>query len=126
MSLKYILVTPAKNEEANLERTIESVLAQTLRPKKWIIVSDGSTDNTDNIGERYSQKYIFIEFIRNDRSGKHDFGSKADIVNRVFKSIQKEDFDLFGNLDADIQLPEDYYEKIIFIDWNPSYRFLSS
>ena len=62
----YILITPAYNEEVYLEKTIHSVIAQAHLPKKWVIVSDGSTDRTDAIATNYAVKYRFIEFIRHE------------------------------------------------------------
>ena len=58
-TLNYVLITPARNEAAFIEQTIESVVAQTARPAKWVIVSDGSTDGTDEIVGRYATSRIF-------------------------------------------------------------------
>jgi len=55
--LKYALVTPARNEEALIEQTILSVVAQTIRPVRWVIVSDGSTDGTDEIVKRHARHH---------------------------------------------------------------------
>src|SRR5262245_651367 len=62
--LGYVLITPARNEAATIEKTLQSVVAQTLRPKKWIIVSDGSTDATDEIVRRYAEENKWIDLIR--------------------------------------------------------------
>src|SRR4051794_32285505 len=76
----YVLVTPARNEEAYLEKTIESVVAQTIHPLKWVIVSDGSLDRTDEIARRYASRFQFIQFERVGepaQAGKKDFGAKV-------------------------------------------------
>ena len=65
-TLEYVLITPARNEADLIEGTIKAVVAQTLRPKRWIIVSDGSTDGTDDIVTRYARDYSFIELLRHD------------------------------------------------------------
>lgn len=62
----YVLMTAAFNEEAYIETTIRSVVQQTLLPQKWIVVSDGSTDNTDRIIQKYTNQYKFIELLRID------------------------------------------------------------
>jgi glycosyltransferase involved in cell wall biosynthesis len=62
--LNYVLVTPARNEEAFIELTIRSMLSQTGRPVKWIIVSDGSTDRTDEIVKRHASGHEWIELLR--------------------------------------------------------------
>ncbi|MEL6820905.1 MAG: glycosyltransferase family A protein, partial [Calditrichota bacterium] len=64
--MKYVLITPARNEEAYLEKTIQSVIAQTILPEQWIIVSDGSTDRTDEIAAGYAEKHSFIQLITNE------------------------------------------------------------
>ena len=111
-SLKYALVTPAKNEDAFIEKTLASVVAQTVLPQKWVIVSDGSTDKTDEIVGRYSQKYDFIELIRREGTTRH-FGNKVHAFREGYAALSDIEYDFVGNLDADIELPEDYYEQIL-------------
>ena len=61
---QYVLITPARNEAEFIELTLKSVVAQTARPLKWVIVSDGSTDGTDEIVGRYAAKHPWIELLR--------------------------------------------------------------
>jgi glycosyltransferase involved in cell wall biosynthesis len=109
----YVLVTPARNEAQYIEKTIESVISQTAPPKRWIIVSDGSTDATDDIVKSYSAKFDFIELIRRDCRLVRDFGSKVKAINAGYNRIQNLEFDYFGNLDADIAFDPDYYATIM-------------
>ena len=60
---RYVLITPARNEAAFIEKTIESVVAQTIRPVRWVIVSDGSTDGTDDIVRKHAAKHDWIELV---------------------------------------------------------------
>ena len=99
----YVLVTPARNEESHIARTIEAVLAQTWLPSRWIIVSDGSTDRTDEIVSAYAAEHEFIEFVRSARSsGGRDFGSKVQAFNAGYAQLAGVTFDYIGNLDADV------------------------
>jgi len=109
----YVLITPARNEETNIEKTIQSVVSQTILPKKWVIVSDGSTDSTDDIVRRYAARYLFIELIRAADSGKYNFGSKVYAFNAGYARINDVDYDYIGNLDADITFQQDYCERIL-------------
>ena len=61
MELKYVLITPARNEEEFIEKTILSVISQTVLPQKWIIVSDHSTDRTNEIVEKYDTQFLIRE-----------------------------------------------------------------
>ena len=113
---EYILITPAYNEEAYLEKTIQSVIVQTLLPKKWVIVSDGSTDRTDKIASSYASKYNFIEFIRHE--GESIPGAvlsyrKVSAIRSGFKRLGNITYDYYGNLDADITFKPDFYESLI-------------
>ena len=63
MDNTYILVTAAKNEEDYIEKTIRSVISQTITPRKWVIVSDGSNDETEKIVSQYSSKHNFIQLL---------------------------------------------------------------
>ena len=60
----YVLITPARNEEAFIEKTIESMIQQTVLPRKWVIVDDGSTDKTPDIVSRYLEQYPWIEMVQ--------------------------------------------------------------
>jgi biofilm PGA synthesis N-glycosyltransferase PgaC len=111
--LTYVLVTPARNEERFIERTIRSVISQTAIPKKWVIVSDGSTDATDEIIKKYLPDYPWIELVRMpDRKERH-FGGKVQCFNAGFDRILDEEFDVIGNLDADITFDKDYFEFLM-------------
>ncbi len=113
MNLKYVLVTPARNEEAFIEGTIRSVIAQTVRPAKWVIVSDGSTDRTDEIVRRYTSEHSWIELLRMPEHRDRQFAAKAHGFNAGYARLQELDFDIIGNLDADITFEPDYYEFLL-------------
>ena len=111
--LRYALITPAWNEEAHLGRLIDSVAAQTLRPVRWVIVSDGSTDSTDAIVREASERFPWIVLLRRERPSERHFAGKAQAVNAGYASLAGVEFDLVGNLDADITLPPDFYEFLV-------------
>ncbi len=110
---KYVLITPAKNEEAFIEGTIQAVVMQTILPLKWIIVSDHSTDRTCEIVERYQEKYPFLELLRLNGSPERDYASKVRAFNSGYRRVRQLDYAFIGNLDADISFGSDYYERII-------------
>lgn len=113
MKPTYALITPAWNEEANLERVIRSVIAQSVLPMQWMIVSDGSTDQTDLIVRSYGERYPWIRLLRLERSPERHFAGKAHAVNAGYQALKNIEFDLVGNLDADITIPADYYEFLL-------------
>jgi glycosyltransferase involved in cell wall biosynthesis len=111
-SNKYILITAAKNEQGYIEGTIKSVISQNIKPILWIIVSDGSTDNTDDIVKMYADQYEFMQYIRNDKTDDRNFASKVYAINSAISTIKNIDYDFIGILDADITFDSNYYEKI--------------
>jgi biofilm PGA synthesis N-glycosyltransferase PgaC len=112
-ALAYALITPAWNEDAHLAAVIDSVAAQTVRPVRWVIVSDGSTDRTDAIVRDASTRWPWIVLLRRERSSGRHFAGKAHAVNAGYASLADVSFDLIGNLDADITLPPDFYEFLV-------------
>jgi biofilm PGA synthesis N-glycosyltransferase PgaC len=110
---RYVLVTPARDEEDFIGQTIESVSLQTLRPLRWIIVNDGSTDKTREIVESYLEKYEFIKLVNLEREGNRNFSGKAIAFSHGVAELQNLDYDFIGNLDADIWVEPDYYRCII-------------
>lgn len=109
----YIIITPARNEEKNIERTIRSVVNQTLQPVKWIIVSDGSTDHTDDIVRKYLASNPWIELIRMPEHKDSHFAAKVNAFNAGYRKIKDIDFAIIGNLDADLSFEKDYFEFLI-------------
>ncbi len=109
----YVLLTSARNEESDIEKTLEAVISQTTLPKKWIIVSDGSTDRTDEIVLQYTAIHSFIKFIRRDNLEGRNFASKVHSLNFGYKLLENMDFKFIGNLDADISFCDDYYEYMM-------------
>jgi len=112
-NLEYTIVTPAHNEEAFIEETIKSVISQTILPKKWVIVSDGSTDMTDEIIQKYSNKYNWIEFVKLPEHRDRQFAAKVSAFNAGFEKLKGLSFDITGNLDADITFESDYFEFLL-------------
>ena len=76
-SLSYVLLTAARNEEEHIEKTIRSVVAQTILAKKWVIVSDGSTDHTNEIVNGYAKEYSWMQLLRMPEYGQRNFAAKA-------------------------------------------------
>lgn len=109
----YILVTAARNEAAHITQTLRSVTAQTRPPQRWIIVSDGSTDETDEIVRGFVNQFPYIELLRVEADGERNFGSKAVAVNAGYKKISDIKHAYVGILDADVSFDADYYEQVI-------------
>lgn len=109
----YVLVTPARNEGAFIEQTIKSVIAQTIRPVRWVIVSDGSTDDTETIVERYANLYPWMVLIRRPQRADRHFAGKVTAFNEGYATLEGRYFDVIGNLDADITFDSDYFEFLM-------------
>lgn len=109
----YVLVTPVRNEEATLPSTIESVIRQTIQPKEWIIVSDGSTDGTDEIVRRYGSEHPFMRLERLERSHTANFASVVDAIEAGCRALRSADYEYIGLLDADVRFSADYYQILI-------------
>jgi glycosyltransferase involved in cell wall biosynthesis len=113
VTLRYALITPARNEAGHLDRLIRSVAAQTLLPARWVVVSDGSTDGTDALVRSAAETLPWVSLLRRERLRERSFAGKALAVNAGYASLSDLEFDLVGNLDADITLPPDYYEFLV-------------
>jgi poly-beta-1,6-N-acetyl-D-glucosamine synthase len=109
----YVLVTAARNEDSYIEKTIKAVVSQTILPRKWIIVSDGSTDRTDEIVQKYGKKYKFIKLVQKKGQEIRDFSSKVYALHAGFEEIKNIDYEFIGVLDADVTFEPDYYENML-------------
>jgi glycosyltransferase involved in cell wall biosynthesis len=106
--MKYVLITPARDEEAFIERTLQSVIAQTAPPARWVIVDDGSSDRTAEIVERYVKRHPWIELLRRSPRKDRNFAGKVAAVNAGLERMRSLEFEVLGNLDADVSFEADY------------------
>jgi biofilm PGA synthesis N-glycosyltransferase PgaC len=109
----YVLITAARNEEDYIEKTIESVMAQTILPLRWVIVDDGSTDRTGEIARRYSAQTSWMDVIRMPEREDRSFAGKAGAFNVGCQRVRDLEYDIIGNLDADISFEKDYFEFLL-------------
>ena len=109
----YALVTAAYNEEKIIEQVIQSIANQSLLPQKWIIVSDGSSDRTNEIVQRQAARFGFIELLRITEDHARNFNAQLNAINLGFKHLQNTDCHFIANLDADITLEPDYFERLL-------------
>jgi len=110
----YVLITPAHNEELFVEQTFLSISRQTVPPVRWIVVNDGSTDQTGKILERCrAQRPEMVEVIHLKRPDGRDFGNKVRAFNAGLARAEGLKYAFIGNLDADISLQPEYYERIL-------------
>lgn len=109
----YVLVTAARNEASFIDQTIRSVLRQKVRPLKWVIVSDGSTDGTDDIVRNYVDKHGWIELVRQPERVERTFAGKAAAFREGYARLAGLKYDVIGNLDADVSFEEDYLEFLV-------------
>ena len=112
-SERYVLITPARNEESYIEKTIQALISQTIFPKKWMIVSDGSTDRTDDIVTKYACKYEFIQLVRMPHDGYRNFGSKVSSIDAGYSLLKNTRYNFIGILDADVSFGFDYFERVL-------------
>jgi poly-beta-1,6-N-acetyl-D-glucosamine synthase len=109
----YVLITPARNEIAFIEQTIRSVVGQTVLPQKWVIVSDGSTDGTDEVVKKYAVEHKWMELRRMPEHRDRNFAAKVACFNAGIEALKGIQYDIVGNLDADITFEKDYFEYLL-------------
>ena len=109
----YVLITPARNKAQFIELTIKSVVAQTARPLKWVIVSDGSTDGTDDIVRRYIAEYSWIELVRMPERAERHFAGKVEAFNAGSARMKDLPYEVIVSLDADISFDEGYFACLL-------------
>lgn len=112
-NVNYLLITAAYNEAQLIEKTIQSVTSQRKPPDKWIIVDDGSTDETASIIGEYLHQFRFIELIKREKEVGRDFASKVFAINYGLKEIDLNEYDFVGILDADVSFEPDYYFSLL-------------
>jgi biofilm PGA synthesis N-glycosyltransferase PgaC len=111
--LNYVVITPARNEETRIARTLDCMCAQSRLPLKWVIVDDGSTDRTAEIVAQYAQRHPWIELVRRPRRSERTFAGKVHAFNAGFERTKALPFDAIGNVDADISFAPDHFESLL-------------
>lgn len=110
---KYLLITPVRNEEAYLQRTIDSLVAQTVRPIRWIIVDDGSNDATPEIATKAAQQHDWIQLHRRaDRGTRKVGGGVVEAFNDGLALTTLDEYDYVCKLDGDLELEPVYFERL--------------
>lgn len=109
----YVLITPAHNEAGLIAGTIESVVSQTALPLKWVIVDDGSTDSTARVVQQYLQKHPWIDLVQVPKRQGRSFAAKVQAFNIGYESVRGLQYEIIGNLDADVSFEKDYLEFLI-------------
>jgi glycosyltransferase involved in cell wall biosynthesis len=109
----YVLITPARNEVQFIELTIKSVVGQAIPPVKWVVVSDGSTDGTDDIVREYAAQHPWIELVRTPERQERHFAGKVYAFNAGYARVKDLKYDVIGSLDADISFDQDYFSFLL-------------
>lgn len=112
---KYVIITPVRNEEKYIGKTLHAVANQTIKPSQWIIVNDGSTDDTQRIVEEMMQTNDWITLVNVQDRGYAAVGSGiVEAFNQGFSQINKNlDWDFLAKLDGDLSMDEDYFEELM-------------
>lgn len=109
----YVVITPARNEAQFIELTLKSLVAQTVKPIKWVVVSDGSTDGTDDIVKKYVTDFPWIDLLRMPERRERHFAGKVHAFNAGYDRAKGLDFDVVVSLDADVSFDGDYFAFLL-------------
>jgi glycosyltransferase involved in cell wall biosynthesis len=109
----YVLISPVRDEATYIRKTLESVVAQTVRPLMWVIVSDGSTDGTDEIVNEFASRYDWIVLVRMPERDERHFGGKVNAFNAGLARVGNLAYNVIGNVDGDVSFEPDYIEYLL-------------
>jgi len=109
----YVLITPARNEASLIEKTIVSVIHQTALPVKWVIVDDGSTDNTAEVVKRYLPQHPWMELAQMPQRPDRTLAAKVGAFNAGYERVKDLQWEVVGNLDGDISFDPEHFEFLI-------------
>jgi poly-beta-1,6-N-acetyl-D-glucosamine synthase len=111
---KYVVISPVRDEGQYIAGTIQSVIRQTMRPTEWIIVDDGSHDETGRIIDRYAKQYPWIVALhRADRGRRLAGAGVMEAFHYGYEHLQCQDWEFLGKLDGDVSLEASYFEACI-------------
>jgi biofilm PGA synthesis N-glycosyltransferase PgaC len=113
-SRRYLVISPCRDEEQYMRQTLDTVVAQTCKPARWVIVDDGSTDRTPEILAEYAAKHPFIQVVRRENRGRRAVG--PGVIEAFYAGMEAVDLDQFDyvcKLDLDLELPLGYFERVM-------------
>jgi glycosyltransferase involved in cell wall biosynthesis len=114
MSRRYVLISPCRNEADFMRQTLDSVIAQSAPPAKWVIVDDGSSDATPLILREYARRHSWIEVVTRQDRGRRAVGPGViEAFYAGYERIRPGDFDYLCKLDLDLRLPRRYFELLM-------------
>jgi biofilm PGA synthesis N-glycosyltransferase PgaC len=114
MKTRYVLISPCRDEAAHMRKTLDTVIGQSVRPAKWVIVDDGSTDETPKILADYRAKHDWIEIITRGDRGRRSVGPGViEAFYAGYNAINPDDYDYVCKLDLDLALPPRYFEILL-------------
>lgn len=112
-NLPYVLITPARNEAQLIEKTILSVVGQTVHPLRWVIVDDGSSDATVEIVKKYVDANPWIELVERPKRRERHFAGKVHAFNAGLDRVADLEYEVIGNLDADVSFDAEFFEFLL-------------
>jgi glycosyltransferase involved in cell wall biosynthesis len=110
--IRYALITPVRDEEKYIGAMIDSMLAQEIRPAKWIIVDDGSTDSTAEIVASYVRNFSLVELVQLPPRRERKAGGEG-AIDQALRGLNLAEFDFLARFDADLIFAPDYIGKIL-------------
>ena len=111
--MTYVLVSPARNEAAFIEKTLQSMIKQTVLPARWVIVNDGSTDNTSDLVRPYLADHPWVPLVDLPVRKERHFAAKVNAFNTGWERVKDIDYQIIGNVDADVSLDPDHFEFLL-------------
>ncbi|MDE2416586.1 MAG: glycosyltransferase family 2 protein, partial [Burkholderiales bacterium] len=110
----YLLISPCRNEADYMRQTLDTVVAQSVQPAKWVIVDDGSTDATPQILAEYAARHSWIQIVtRKDRGHRAVGPGVIDAFYTGYEAVNPDDYEFLCKLDLDLRLPPRYFEILM-------------
>jgi len=114
MSQRYVLISPCRNEADFMRQTLDTVAAQSILPARWIIVDDGSTDNTPVVLREYAERHPWIKVVTRKDRGRRAVGPGViEAFYAGYEAINPDEYDFLCKLDLDLRLPPRYFEILL-------------
>ena len=110
----YLLISPCRNEADYMRQTLDTVVAQSVQPAKWVIVDDGSTDATPQILAEYAVRHSWIQIVtRKDRGHRAVGPGVIDAFYTGYEAVNADEYEYLCKLDLDLRLPPRYFEILM-------------